>query len=104
MTMTPSLDHPLADRRRMLAYIASRILEEGCRTVLADGPDGEFWVDLDPVRYGDGELDLHLDTNCPEWAGLSEAYEYLRREERMCWESGLDLAGWVRQRASKRVS
>src|SRR5690349_18926461 len=71
----------VADRRRMRAYIASRIPEEGCRFVLADGPEGEVWVDLNPVRYPDGELDLHLETNCREWAGIPEVYEYLRREE-----------------------
>jgi hypothetical protein len=32
-----SLDQLLADRRRMKAYIASRIPEEGCRIVLRGG-------------------------------------------------------------------
>jgi len=26
-------------------------------------------------------LDLRLETNCPEWAGIPQAYEYLRRQE-----------------------
>jgi len=70
-----------SDRRRMKAHIASRIPEEGCRIVLADGPEGgEVWVDLDPVRYSDGELDLHFETNCREWAGILEIYDYLRRD------------------------
>jgi hypothetical protein len=30
-------------------HIASRIPEEGYRIVLADGPEGEVWADLDPV-------------------------------------------------------
>ena len=47
-------DRSASGQRRMKAYIASRIPEEGCRVVVADGPDGEVWVDLDPVRYGDG--------------------------------------------------
>jgi hypothetical protein len=36
MNLTP--DHDQFDRRRMKAYIASQIPEEGCRIVLADGP------------------------------------------------------------------
>jgi hypothetical protein len=55
------LDHLLDDRRRMKAYIASRIPEEGWRIVEADGPEAEGWADLDPVCHGDGELDIHLD-------------------------------------------
>jgi hypothetical protein len=38
----------------MKAYITSLVPEEGCRVVLADGPDGEVCADLDPVRYDDG--------------------------------------------------
>ena len=36
-------------RRRMKALIAARIPEEDCRIVPADGPEGEVWVDLNPV-------------------------------------------------------
>jgi DNA modification methylase len=79
----------------MKAYIASRIPEEGCRVVVADGPEGEVWVDLDPVRYGDGELDLHLETNCPEWAGIPEVYEYLRQPEMAWWEWERELRNAV---------
>jgi hypothetical protein len=50
-----------ADRRWMKAYIASRIPQEGWRIVEADGPEGEVWVDLNPVRHGDGEWGLHFD-------------------------------------------
>jgi hypothetical protein len=39
-----NLDHLLSDRRRKEAYIAARIQEEGCRIILADGPDGEVWA------------------------------------------------------------
>jgi excisionase family DNA binding protein len=75
-----TVDQLLADRRCMKAYIAARIPKEGCRIVLAEGEDGEAWIDLNPVRDGNGEWDVHLETNCPEWAGIPEAYEYLRRE------------------------
>jgi hypothetical protein len=50
-----NLDHLLCDRRRMKALVAVRIPEGGRRIVVADGPEGEVWVDLDPIRYGDGE-------------------------------------------------
>jgi excisionase family DNA binding protein len=79
----------------MKAYIASRLPEEGFRVVLADGPEGEVWVDLDPVRYGDGEWDVHLETNCPEWADIPQAYEYLRRQEMTPGEWRRELAGEV---------
>jgi hypothetical protein len=86
-------DQYQSDHCRMRASIASRIPEEGCRIVLADGPEGEVWVDLDPVQYGNGELDLHLETNCPEWAGIPEVYEYLWSQE-MTWEEWRrELAG-----------
>jgi excisionase family DNA binding protein len=79
-----TVDHLLADRRRMKAFVAMRIPEEGYRIVIADGPEGEVWVDLNPVRHGDGEWDVHLETNCPEWAGIPEVCEYLRRQEMTC--------------------
>jgi len=90
-----NLDHLLADRRLMTAYIASRIPEEGCRIVVADDPEGEVWMDLDPVRYGDGEWDLHWETNCPEWADIPEAYKYLRRQEMTVGEWGREFLGEV---------
>jgi hypothetical protein len=58
MFLTTEQGH--ADRRLMKAFVAMRIPEEGCRVVLADGPEGEVWVDLNPVRYGDGELDFSI--------------------------------------------
>jgi hypothetical protein len=102
--MRPTLDHLLADRRRMEAYIASRIPEEGCRIVVADGPDGEGWVDLDPVRYGDGEWGLHWETNCTEWAGISQAYEHFRRQEITTGEWGLEMADAIRQKTNELAS
>jgi hypothetical protein len=45
----------------MKAFVASHIPKEGCRIVLAGGPEGEVWVDLAPVRYNDGEFDIHFD-------------------------------------------
>jgi hypothetical protein len=74
----------LEDRRKMKEFVASRIPEEGCRIVLADGEDGELWVHLDPVRYPDGELDLHWETNLPEAVDLDEIYEHFRVQE-MTW-------------------
>jgi hypothetical protein len=41
-----NLDHLRCDRRHMKACIALRIPEEGCRIVLAVGPEGEVWMDL----------------------------------------------------------
>ena len=58
-----SLDH----------LLASRIPEEGCRIVQADGPEGEVCVDLDPVRHGDGQFDRHLETNSWSLAGVRVA-------------------------------
>jgi excisionase family DNA binding protein len=89
-----TVDQLLCDRRRMKAYIASRLPEAGCRIVVAEGEDGEAWIDLNPVQDGDGELDLHLETNCREWAGIPEAYEYLRRQE-------MTAEGWRRELVSE---
>jgi hypothetical protein len=47
----------------MKAYIASLLPEEGCRIVVAVGPEGEVWVDINLVRYSDGQFDRHLETN-----------------------------------------
>jgi len=70
-----------SDCRRMTAYITARIPEEGCRIVLARGEAGEVWADVSPVRYPDGELDLHWETNCGEAVGICEIYDHLRRQE-----------------------
>jgi excisionase family DNA binding protein len=84
-----------ADRRRMRTAIAKLLPEEGCRVVLADGPEDEVWADLDPVRYGDGELDLHLETNCPEWVGIPQGYEHLRRQQMTVGEWRRELVSEV---------
>jgi hypothetical protein len=81
MTMRISIDQLLADRRRMKAYIALRIPEEGCRIVLALGPEGEVWVES-----------LHWQTNCKEAVGIPEVYEYLRREAMTVEEWRRELA------------
>jgi hypothetical protein len=99
-TMFITSDRCQSDRRRMKAYIASRIPEEGCRVVLADGPEGEVWVDLEPVRYGDGERDLHWETNCLEAVGLLDLYMHFRRQEMTWWEWGLEITRTVRQKAN----
>jgi hypothetical protein len=93
------------DRRRMKAYICSRILnEEDADVLLADGDDGELRVFLYPVWDEQDGWDLLWETDCPEAIGLREMYEHFRRQEKTWWESGLDLAGWVRKRANKPAS
>jgi hypothetical protein len=71
-----TVEELLADRRRMKAYIASRIPEEGCRIVLADGPEGEVWVDLNPVWHEEDGWDMFWQTDCPEAVGLRDIYEH----------------------------
>jgi excisionase family DNA binding protein len=89
-------DHYQSDRRRMKAFVAMRIPEEGCRLVVADGPDeGEVWVDLDPVRYDDGEMDLHLETNCREAVYLPDIYMRFRRQEMTSWEWCSEVEGEI---------
>src|SRR5262249_21337491 len=97
-------DQYQSDLHPMKAFVALLIPEEGCRVVVADGPEGEVWVDLNPVRHGDGELDLHWGTNCPEAVGLRDIYKHFRRQEKTWWDSGLDVAGCVRQTANKRAT
>lgn len=80
--MRPSADQYQSDRRKMKAYIARLLPEEGTRVVLfGDGEDDEVWVDLDPIQYEEGEWDLHWETNCPEAIGLPEIYDHFRRKE-----------------------
>jgi excisionase family DNA binding protein len=81
-----------SDRRKMKAYIARLLPEEGTRIVLADGPDGEVWVDLDPIRHADGEWDLHWETNCREAIGLQEIYDHFRRQVMTVEERRRELA------------
>lgn len=83
------------DGNRMKAYIASRIPEEGCRVVLADGPDGEVWADLDPVRQDNGEFDLHWETNCREAVVLRDIFMHFRRHEMTVDEWRRDFSGAV---------
>ena len=82
-----------ADRRKMKAYIARLLPEEGIRIVIAEGEGEEVWVELDPVRYDDGEWDLHWETNEPEWVDLREIYDYFRQQEMTVWERRLELSG-----------
>jgi hypothetical protein len=77
MRLTPNQFR--ADSRKMKAFICSKIPEEGTRIVLADGPDGAAWADLNPV-WSEAGWDLHWQTNEPEWVGLREIYEHFRRE------------------------
>jgi DNA modification methylase len=90
-----TFDQLLADRHRMKAFVAMRIPEEGCRIVLADGPVGEVWADLNPVRYGDGEMDVHLETNCREAVCLPDIYMHFRRQEMTWWEWQRELRSAV---------
>jgi len=81
-----------ADRRRMKAYIAAHLPEDGIEVVLADGLEGEVRADLDPVRYDDGEWDdLHWETNCREAVGLRDIYEHFRRKEMALGEWRLEV-------------
>jgi DNA modification methylase len=102
--MVTSTDHYQTDRRRMKAYIAMRIPEEGCRIVLAEGEDGEDWVDLNPVRYPDGEWDLYFETNAPEWVGILEIYKYLRQQEMTWWEWERELRNAVELYSLRRLA
>jgi excisionase family DNA binding protein len=90
-----TVDQLLADRRRMKPYIATRIPEEGCRIVLAEGDGGEDWAEIDPVRYPDGEWDVHFETNAPEWVGLREICEHFRRQEMSVEEWGRELCSGI---------
>ncbi len=80
--MRLTADESQSDRRKMKAYIARLLPEEGTRVVLfGDGEGDEVWVDLDPVRYDDGEWDLHWKTNEPEYVDLQLIYDHFRRQE-----------------------
>lgn len=79
-------DEYQSDLSKMKAFIARLLPQEGTRIVIADGQDGEFWVELDPVRYDDGVWDLHWETNCLEAFDLREIYEDFRRQEMTVWE------------------
>jgi hypothetical protein len=103
--MNSTLDQLLADRRRMKAYICSRILnEEDADVLLADGDDGELRVFLYLIWDETDGWDLTWETDCPEAVDLRDIYEHFRRQEKTWWESGVNLAGWVRQKANKRAS
>lgn len=91
--MRPSTDQYLSNRRKMEAYIAKLLPEDGLQVVLADGEDGEVWAELDPVRYEDGEWDLHWKTNCPEAIGLPEIYDHFRRHEMPVEERRREIIG-----------
>jgi DNA modification methylase len=47
---------------------------------------------------------LHWDTNCPEWADVPEAYEYLRREEMTWWEWERELRNAVELYSLRRLA
>jgi hypothetical protein len=87
-----------ADARKMKRFICSKIPEEGTRIVLADGPDGEAWAELNPIRFDDGEVDLHIETNCPEWVDLAQIYEYFQRE------TDGEMAQWSGRRPGNRLT
>ena len=72
-----------ADIRRMKRFICERVPEDG-RIVLADGDEGPAWADLLPVWDEDGDCDLHIETNEPEFVNLREVYDHFRRRE-MTW-------------------
>jgi hypothetical protein len=100
-----TVDQLLCDRRRMMAYICSRILsEEDTDVLLADGDDGDLRVFLYPVWDERDGWDLFWETDCPEAVALLDIYMHFRRQEKTWWGSGLDLAGWVRRTANKRAT
>lgn len=78
--MQLTTDQYQRDRRKMKAYIASRLPDERTRVVIADGEGGELWADLDPISY-DGEWDLHWETNCREYVDLQVIYDHFRLQE-----------------------
>lgn len=93
-----TLDQVLADNRRMKKFIGERIpVDSYERIVLADGSDGPLWVDLLATWDDDGDCDLLIETNEPDWADLREVYDYFRRRE-MTW------AEWKREAISSIVS
>lgn len=80
------------DRLRMKAFVTSYIPEEGCRVVLAEGPEGEVSLDLYAVRHGDGEWGLHWETDSPEAVDLVAIYDFYRREKMTVEEWGREIA------------
>lgn len=59
--------------------------------MLADGPEGgAAWAILMPTW--DEENGLRIETNEPEWVGLAEVYDHLRRQE-MTWREWRSLCG-----------
>jgi len=74
-----------ADRRKMKAYIARLLPEEGTRIVLGDGEGGEIWAELSPIRYDDGEWDVYWETNEPDLIDLPLIYDHFRRQEKVEW-------------------
>lgn len=90
--MKVNYDQIDADNRKMKRFIAERLPPDGTRIVLADGPDGEAWADLFP-NWDDGDCDLHIETNAPEWVGLREVYGYFRRPELTFREREREMTG-----------
>lgn len=66
-----TVDQIQADNCKMKRFICERT--DGTRIVLADGVEGgPAWADLYPIWDDDGECDLLIETNEPEWVGLRE--------------------------------
>jgi hypothetical protein len=102
-----TVDQIQADCRRMKRFICERISLDGIRIVLADGEDGPAWADLLPV-WDDGDCDLLIETNEPEWAGLRVVYDYIRCQE-MTWTEWMremqgDLNRWRIYTLEKEIS
>jgi hypothetical protein len=69
--------------------IASRIPEDGCRIVVADGPEGEVWVELDPVRHGD-----LFGTVLPKGSAVAQTLAGRRKRFRQALRGRLAAEGW----------
>jgi excisionase family DNA binding protein len=83
-----------ADRRRMKAYICSRILnEEDADVLLADGDDGELRVFLYPIWDEQDGWDLFWETDCPEAVDLRDIYQHFRGREMTWWEWWVEFEG-----------
>jgi excisionase family DNA binding protein len=93
-----------ADNRRMKRFICGRIPQDGTRIVLADGEDGPAWADLLPVWDDDGDCDLLIGTNEPEWANLREVYDYFRRTDLTWSEWKKEAISSVRSRVERVAS
>lgn len=84
--MIHSTAERLSDRRKMVSYVGPRVADQAQRIILADGPEGEVWVELFSAWDQEDGWDLHWETNLREWVDLREIYEHFRRQDMTTWE------------------